>query len=214
VAGIVVMLPALVSCHQASTTVVVPAHHSSGAVSRVTAHQLGKSWHPGCPVAPRRLRSVRVRYWGFDHQGHRGSVIVNHAVVHPIRQAFRSMRRHHFPIRRIVPVSAYRGSDNRSMRHDNTSAFNCRYAVAHGPKTWSMHASGEAVDINPRENPYRLNGRIRPPSGARYADRSKRKPGMIFPRTAPVRAFDRLGWGWGGRWASTPDYQHFSTDGH
>ena len=40
------------------------------------------------------------------------------------------------------------------MAADNTSAFNCRYAVAPGPKRWSVHAYGEAIDVNTVENPY------------------------------------------------------------
>jgi D-alanyl-D-alanine carboxypeptidase len=28
-----------------------------------------------------------------------------------------------------------------------------------------------------------------------------------------VRAFDSVGWSWGGRWSGTPDYQHFSATG-
>jgi hypothetical protein len=28
-----------------------------------------------------------------------------------------------------------------------------------------------------------------------------------------VRAFASVGWGWGGRWAGSPDYQHFSSNG-
>jgi len=99
------------------------------------------------------------------------------------------------------------------MAHDNTSAFNCRYAVANGPRSWSEHAYGEAVDIDPRENPYRLNGRIYPPAGKPYLDRSKHRRGMIFAGGPVVAAFDAVGWGWGGRWASTPDYQHFSVNG-
>jgi hypothetical protein len=190
-----------------------PAGSAIPPVTRVTAHDLGKSWHHGCPVGPSQLRSVRVRFWGFDHRSHHGFLIVHESVVHPVRKSFRAMRHRHFPLRRVVPIATYGGSDNRSMRHDNTSAFNCRYAVANGPKTWSMHAYGEAIDIDPRENPYRLNGKILPRSGAPYADRSQHKPGMIHAHSAPVKAFDRFRWGWGGRWASTPDYQHFSVNG-
>ena len=29
----------------------------------------------------------------------------------------------------------------------------------------------------------------------------------------PVHAFAAVGWGWGGNWSSTPDYQHFSSNG-
>jgi hypothetical protein len=28
-----------------------------------------------------------------------------------------------------------------------------------------------------------------------------------------VRAFDAVGWGWGGRWTGDVDYQHFSATG-
>ena len=39
------------------------------------------------------------------------------------------------------------------MAADNASAFNCR-AVSGGPKSWSVHAYGKAIDLNPVENPY------------------------------------------------------------
>ena len=57
-----------------------------------------------------------------------------------------------FPIRRMVPVDAYGGSDYRSIEADNTSAFNCRYVD--GTTRWSEHAYGRAIDVNPIENPY------------------------------------------------------------
>ena len=154
-----------------------------------------------------------MTYWGFDGRPHRGLLIGRDRAVPAYVAAFRSMFRARFPIRQMRPVSAYGGSDNRSMRHDNTSAFNCRYAVADGPKHWSEHAYGEAVDINPVENPYRLDGRVMPRAGAPYMDRSDVRPGMIVSGSAAVQAFDAVGWGWGGRWASTPDYQHFSATG-
>lgn len=162
---------------------------------------------------PAELRAVTVVYWGFDSHRHLGTIVVNRRAVHEVAAAFAIMARHRFPIRRVVPVAAYGGSDNRSMRHDNTSAFNCRYAVATGPQHWSEHAFGDAVDLNPRENPYRLSGRILPPSGAPFADRSHVQPGMVVAGSAPVRAFGGVGWGWGGEWAGTPDYQHFSVNG-
>jgi hypothetical protein len=185
----------------------------SHGVSRVTAKELGKSWHHGCPVPPRELRALRVHFWGFDRARHTGVLIVNVSAVPAVRSAFAAIARAHFPIRRIEPVSNYDGSDNKSMNHDNTSAFNCRYAVANGPKSWSEHAYGDAVDIDPRENPYTLNGRIYPPSGANYVDRSHHRRGMIFAHGPVVNAFDAVGWGWGGRWSSSPDYQHFSVNG-
>lgn len=181
--------------------------------ARVTAHELGKSWHSGCPVAPAGLRAVRLPFWGFDHHQHRGVLVVGASVVAPIEAAFRALDRARFPIRRMQPVSLYGASDNRSMRADNTSAFNCRFAVNDGPRVWSEHAFGDAVDIDPLENPYRLNGRILPSAGRRYADRQRVRPGMITATGPVVRAFAAIGWGWGGRWPTTPDYQHFSVNG-
>ena len=35
---------------------------------------------------------------------------------------------------------------------------------------------------------------------------------MAVEGRALVRAFDARGWGWGGRWSGTMDYQHFSAE--
>jgi len=153
-----------------------------------------------------------LRYWGFDHRSHLGTIVVNVSAVTAIRIVFRDLRRARFPVRRVRPVTAYGASDSRSVRHDNTSAFNCRYAVAAGPKHWSEHAFGEAVDLDPFENPYVLNGKVLPHSAARYADRNTPRPGVILTDGPAVRAFTSVGWGWGGDW-SNPDYQHFSVNG-
>ena len=39
------------------------------------------------------------------------------------------------------------------------------------------------------------------------------RPGMAVDGHALVRAFDAIGWGWGGRWSGAKDYQHFSATG-
>ncbi len=185
-----------------------PPFHAS--VAPVSAAQLRYSWRPGCPVAPARLRLVRVSYWGFDARPHTGRLVVDAAVTRPVVAVFRRLYRAQFPIRSIRPVDAYRGSDDASMAADNTSAFNCRAAVAPGPPRWSAHAYGRAIDVNPVENPYLERGRVLPPAGRAYADRARRRAGMA--EGALVGAFATVGWRWGGRW-SAPDYQHFSADG-
>jgi hypothetical protein len=185
----------------------------NAAVAPVTRAELGASWHPGCPVAPAQLRRVTVPYWGFDGRAHRGTLVVNASVAATVGTVFERLYRARFPIRRIRPVSAYGGSDDRSMAADNTSAFNCRYAVATGPRRWSVHAYGAAVDVNPVENPYLEAGRVLPPAGRRYADRSNARPGMAVAGGALVDAFAAVGWQWGGRWSASPDWQHFSATG-
>ena len=181
-------------------------------VARPGATHLRFSYRAGCPVSPAQLALVRVSHWGFDGRAHRGSLIVNRRVAADVVKAFRRLYAARFPIRRMVPVAAYRGSDRASMAADNTSAFNCRRAVGSATRRWSAHAYGLAVDVNPVENPYVLGERVLPPAGRRYLDRRRYRPGMALPGGVLVTAFESVGWSWGGRW-STPDYQHFSASG-
>jgi hypothetical protein len=182
-------------------------------VETVTAQRLGASWHPGCPVGPRDLRLVRMRFWGFDDAAHTGELVVHRDATRAIVAVFRELYAARFPIRRMQTVDRYGADDRRSMAADNTSAFNCRYASAPGPKRWSAHAYGKAVDVNTIENPYVQGSYVSPPAGRAFTDRSNHRPGMAWRGGILVRAFERVGWKWGGRWTATPDYQHFSATG-
>jgi hypothetical protein len=154
-----------------------------------------------------------MSFVGFDGLTHIGTMIVNAAVTAGVIKVFRALYRARFPIRRMEPVDAFHGSDAKSMAADNTSGFNCRYAVANGPPTWSMHAYGEAIDVNTVENPYFESGHsAQPPTGVAFANRTDRRPGMAYAGGALVEAFAAIGWHWGGYWTG-PDYQHFSTNG-
>lgn len=172
------------------------------------------SWHQGCPVPPSQLRAIHLRYVGFDGTAHVGEIIVNAAVARQVIKVFAVLYRARFPIGRMEPVDVFRGSDPRSMAADNTSGFNCRPAVAPGPPQWSMHAYGLAIDVNTVQNPYVEAGAgVQPSAGAAYANRSDIRPGMAYPGGILVSAFRSIGWGWGGFWAGSPDYQHFSVNG-
>jgi D-alanyl-D-alanine carboxypeptidase len=190
---------------------VVPAVFQASAAT-VTAAELAKSWHAGCPVGPAQLRTLSLTYWGFDAHPHQGALVVNAAVVPAVTQAFRTLFGEHFPIRTMIPIAAFGASDQASTAADNTSSFNCRYAVANGPPQWSAHAYGEAIDVNTVENPYVFNGQVLPPNATAYRVRSPYRPGMAVPGGQLVEAFAAVGWQWGGRW-SAPDYQHFSSTG-
>jgi hypothetical protein len=191
----------------------VQAPPFSHTVSPVTRAQLPHSWHAGCPVGPSQLRRVRLLYWGFDGSAHTGSLVANADAVGDLVRVFSRLYAARFPIRRMRPIDAYGGNDERSLAADNTSAFNCRYAVGPGPRRWSAHAYGEAIDVNPVENPYLEGGRVHPRAGRAYLDRADVRPGMAVRGGVLVRAFTRAGWQWGGRWTGTPDYQHFSSTG-
>jgi len=100
-----------------------------------------------------------------------------------------------------------------------SGSFECRQAVpspctgGSGTGTWSNHAYGLAIDLNPAENPYVGCGQTRDSTRARYLDRSQLREGMVTP--AVVAAFRSIGWGWGGDWSgATKDYMHFSHNGH
>lgn len=187
----------------------------SGSVSRLdrATRELmtGSSWREGCPVGLADLRLVRITYVGFDEEAHRGRLVVHRRWADEMVEVFRRLYERRFPIRRVRLVDRYGANDRASMRHDNTSAFNCRYVA--GTTTWSMHAFGRAIDVNPVENPYVDGSYVSPRRGASYVDRSRVRPGMIVKGDVVWRAFRRIGWEWGGQWTSAKDYQHFSANG-
>ena len=172
----------------------------------------GVSWRPGCPVPLWDLRLIKLRYWGFDRQAHRGRLVVHRDVAEKIAGVFRRLYEVSYPIRRMRLVDYYGADDRTSMEDDNTSAFNCRWRAGQ-PGVWSQHAYGRAIDVNPRENPYVWSGGVSPWNGAPYVDRSNRRKGMIYHGDKVWWAFRNRGWEWGGDWSDVKDYQHFSRNG-
>jgi hypothetical protein len=181
------------------------------AVANVTAVDLGASWHEGCPVNPGNLRKLTVTFVGFDGANHIGQIVVNADVVDRVVEVFRQLHGARFPIRKMKPIFTKAEYDDFETPDDNSTGFSCRNAVnSNAAPTWSQHAYGHAIDINPIENPYLNGGRVIPSAGAGYTDRSNVRPGMAVRGGVIVNAFRSVGWGWG---ASFQDYQHFSTNG-
>jgi hypothetical protein len=170
-------------------------------------------WRPGCPVALSDLRRVTITYVGFDGRAHRGALVVNRSVAASVARVFGELYAARFAIRRMVPIETYAGDDFRSIEADNTSAFNCRSAT--GSSHWSEHAYGRAIDLDPLENPYVSGGRTSHTASRPYLDRERvrNRPGVITDGGVVTRAFARIGWGWGGSWSGTRDYQHLSASG-
>ena len=199
----------VVSAPPPTTAPAPPFEHS---IEPVTLEQLGSSWKPdlGCSP-PEQLRAVNLSHWGYDGAVHQGRIVVDAAHAERVVAIFRDVYAARFPIERIVPIDAYGGDDDASMRANNTSGFNCRHVA--GTTRLSEHGLGRAIDINPLMNPYVRGATIDPPEGAPYADRSRTDQGMIRAGDAVVQAFAGQGWGWGGYWSSGQDYQHFSWSG-
>jgi hypothetical protein len=175
-------------------------------------------WQANCPVPIGRLRLITVRTWGFDGQPRTGQLVVNAAVAEPLVRVFAKLYALRFPIRKMELTDAY-VPGGPIPDGDVTASFECRQASASPctgkvtTGTWSNHAYGLAVDVNPSENPYIGCGMTRDPKVLTYTNRSRLRKGMVTP--AVVRAFASIGWGWGGSWTgSTKDYMHFSYNGH
>lgn len=167
------------------------------------------SWRTGCPVGLDDLRLLSLPYRGFDGRIHRGEIVVHRDHAPAVAGIFETLFAAGFPIERMRLVDEFGGDDERSMAANNTSGFNCRRATGSSGR-WSAHAFGAAVDINPVQNPYVSGGRILPPAGSAYLDRSRRRPGMIVAGDPVVGAFRAIGWAWGGTFRTLKDYQHFS----
>jgi D-alanyl-D-alanine carboxypeptidase len=179
----------------------------------------GPFWHAGCPVPLTRLRLLTVSHWDFDGHRQTGQLVVNQSAAVPLTKVFRRLYRLRFPIRHLRISDAYGPKSARPPDRDISGAFECRRAVpspcsgGRSTGTWSEHAYGRAVDLNPIENPYVGCGRTRERASLPYFDRSRLRRGMVTP--AVVQAFRSIGWGWGGDWSgSTKDYMHFSASGH
>lgn len=170
---------------------------------------LGSSWHDGCPVPVSDLRLLLVTHWDFDGLVRLGELVVHFDVASDLIEVFEKVFDAGFPIERMEPVQLYESDDLMSMAANNSSAFNCREVTGGG--TWSEHAFGTAVDINPVQNPY-VGASVLPAAGSDYLDRTIVRNGMVLDGDAVVEAFNAVGWSWGGKW-SRPDYQHFSLTG-
>jgi hypothetical protein len=206
------VLPLVLLSFNASITPLTPALRSE---------LDARAWDRGCPVALSSLRVLTVTHYGLDRRVERGQVVVNARWAGPLAQVFRRLYVLRFGVRHLRLVDSYGPPADRPSDGDVSGAFWCRQAVASpcastsvtGTGHWSMHAYGEAIDLNPRENPYIGCGRTRDAASKPYLDRSHLRPGMVTP--AVVAAFRAIGWGWGGAWThSTRDYMHFSSTGH
>lgn len=175
-------------------------------------------WRPGCPVALGRLRLLDVTHRDWRGRDVQGQVVVNARAAYRLRRVFRKLHALHFPIRHMRFGDVYTSRRRQPRDGDLSGSFECRQAVpspcsgGSGTGTWSNHAYGLALDLNPRENPYVGCGMTYNRTTRRYMDRRIHRKGMITRRV--VGAFASIGWEWGGSWSgNTKDWMHFSHNG-
>ena len=169
-------------------------------VEPVTPAMVG--WDPArkCPQPPRDLRKVWVSYLDLQGAYHDGSVIVRADLAERTQRVFFTLFRWRFRIMAMAPMSV--NMPGETDMGIVTAGYNCRRIA--GTSTWSQHAYGTAIDINPLQNPM-IGGRQ-----DLYLNRSRYLIGMVHADGA-VRAFTQNGFFWGGQWSSPKDYMHFST---
>jgi hypothetical protein len=168
------------------------------------------TWSPACPVALDDLRYVTVTFWGFDGTPHTGELLVHAGAAEDVLVVFGKLFEARFPIEEMRVVEPGELDAAPTGDGNNTTAFVCR--PVRGSTSWSQHAYGLAVDVNPFHNPYLRGDLVLPELASAYVDRTWERPGMIRPGDAVTSAFTAIGWGWGGYWRS-PDWMHFSATG-
>lgn len=165
-----------------------------------------------CPVPLSDLRLVTLPYVGFDGMAHRGEIVVHADVAADVVQVLGTLYRERFPLQSMRLIDEFDGDDNRSMAANNSSGYNCRTVA--GTDTWSAHAYGRAIDLNPVQNPYVVDGAARPPAAQAFVDvdrapGTEAAPGVVVEDGVVDRAFSDIGWQWGADFPE-PDYQHYA----
>lgn len=182
---------------------------SIGAVTPEVAAR--STWNEECPVPLEDLAYLTVTFVGFDQRPHTGELIVNAAAADDMVEVFHALFEERFPIEQVA-ITTLDDLDAEPTGDTNvTTAFVCRPVT--GGSGWSEHAYGLAIDVNPFHNPYLRGDTVLPELAGDYLDRRRDLPGMITEGDAVTRAFDAIGWEWGGRWSSLKDWQHFSLHG-
>lgn len=169
------------------------------------------SWSEECPVDVDELTYLTLTHYGFDGRHHTGEMIVNAAFADEVVEVFGMLHQARFPIEQMRVIAAEEIDAHPTGDFNDTTSFVCRPAV--GSSSWSQHAYGLAIDVNPFHNPYVKGDLVLPELASAYIDRDEVRPGMILEGDIVTQAFDAIGWGWGGKWSSLDDWMHFSSNG-
>jgi hypothetical protein len=151
-----------------------------------------------------QLKLITVQYYSTDHRIHQGQILTNNKIADKIAVVFKFILQEKFPIAQAIPIVKYSWNDDLSMQANNT------YSFCYRDISFSKHAYGMAIDINPYFNPERWNkgyeNRINKPVGAHY---DPSIPGTFYNLHPVVQEFMRLGFHWGHNFSMKHDDHHF-----
>lgn len=182
-------------------------HSTISEIDDEIRERMGETWHEDCPVGLDDLRYLTLSFWGFDGGHHTGELIVHASVAEDVVSVFDRLHEARFPIEEMRIVTTADLHAPATGDGNTTAAFVCRSVRA--GSSWSEHAKGLAIDLNPFQNPYVRGDIVVPELASAYLDRDWHRRGMIQPGDLVTRAFADIGWSWGGAWSS-PDLMHFS----
>ena len=101
-----------------------------------------------------QLQLINVQYYSTDGKIHKGQILTNRKMVNKVELMFRFMKQMKFPVAQAIPVVKYDWNDDLSMQANNT------YSFCYRNPSYSKHARGMAIDINPFLNPPALEKRL------------------------------------------------------
>ncbi|MFA7154229.1 MAG: M15 family metallopeptidase [Proteiniphilum sp.] len=149
-----------------------------------------------------QLVLLDVSYLSVDGWIHKGQILCNKKITKEIGELFTLMLKDGFVIEKVVPIVRYGWNDSLSMADNNS------YSFCYRDISYSQHANGMAIDINPRFNPLRWKKEDRPsqPAGA-VSDTTVN--GTLYPGHPVVKAFAEKGFRWGHNFSRYYDDHHF-----
>lgn len=152
----------------------------------------------------KQLELIEVQYYSTDGKIHQGQILTNKKMVPKIQALFEFMKQLKFPVAHAIPIVKYNWNDDLSMQANNT------YSFCYRNLSYSKHAFGLAIDINPFFNPLRwkqgyTNRQIKP-IGASY---NPNVAGSFYPSNPVIEKAKKLGLHWGHYFSNKYDDHHF-----
>lgn len=175
------------------------------------------------------LSYLTIPYYDFEGNKKNGHMVVNKKLADEVLLIFQELFEIKYPIEKMEIIDEFSGNDKKvgadldyaSIDENNTSSFNDRNSIDPGVSNStnpSLHASGQAIDINPQINPYINSDKTSAhPNAQKYNTNRDTKEGWTDVEKAACitedseiyKIFTKYGWKWLGNKDNTGDTQHF-----
>ncbi len=149
-----------------------------------------------------QLKLIEVTYLSVDGKIHKGQVLANREIAEDLVYLFDFMLARQFVVEKVIPIVKYNWNDSLSMADNNT------YSFCYRNPSYSKHAIGMAIDINPRFNPLRWKYKNLP-NEPQNGIRDTTLNGTFYPGHPVVDEFANRGFRWGHTFSKYYDDHHF-----